>query len=656
MLNRKLLTILLGSGVLLGCNTETKVVEVEKEVLVTPPPKIDTSAVVLTDLDTVYGYASENGGTTGGAGENRVEVVVCTGEQMINALKSKDPNRPLTIWVNGTITLQNAKDSRIDIKDVRDVSIIGLGTQGEMAGIGFNIVRAQNIIIRNLRIHHVRANLGAPGDGISIEGPASNIWIDHNEIYNSLTVDDPSLTLDQVKDYYDGLVDAKGDARYITISFNKFHNSWKTSLVGSSDSDNYERTLTYHHNHWYNVNSRLPLFRFGKGHIYNNFYDGAVESGINSRMGAVIRIEQNHFANMKNPVMSMYSQQVGYWQLIDNIFENISWEPGAPGSVIADSYQSTGELNVPYNYQSSLIPVQQVKETVLRYAGVGKIDTPPSPGLCPAPEPEITVPEEPAPPPVPIDPVEPPVAVNWNIYAADLEPFANGAVTLADGSLSQFTAQQSGGAAEPNLFSANGNGTVTFDSTASGSDRSRAKLDNVVAADGVYPKYFTLLMGLKGNSDNQRIIETEIALGDSGASAGSRLKVVFRGDGNNAGIQLENANNGSSVTFGKANDADAIDMTRYRVYHFTIALSSPTTGNVAVYVEGNNTPLGMLEGVTMRPASNGSDNYLQLGDAGNSSYKGDIDWVLWTDSGAYTPEMLKGLLPNGIGDISGYQN
>lgn len=656
MYRKNLLTILISSSLLLGCNSETVVVEVEREVIVAPPVVVDTGAVVLTDLDTVYGYASENGGTTGGSGENRVEVVVCTGEQMIAALKNKDPQRPLTIWVNGTITLQNAKDSRIDIKDIRDVSIIGLGSQGEMAGIGFNIVRAQNIIIRNLRIHHVRANLGAPGDGISIEGPASNIWIDHNEIYNSLTVDDSSLTLDQVKDYYDGLVDAKGDARYITISFNKFHNSWKTSLVGSSDSDNYERTLTYHHNHWYNVNSRLPLFRFGKGHIYNNFYDGAVESGINSRMGAVIRIEHNHFANMKNPVMSMFSQQIGYWQLIDNIFENITWEPGAAGSVIASDNQSTGELLVPYDYQQSLIPVQQVKETVLRYAGVGKIETPPSPGLCPAPEPEVAVPEDPTPPPVPIEPVEPPVNVDWNIYAADLEPFASNAVTFADGSLGQFTPQQSGGAAEPNLFNANGDGIVTFDSTASASDRSRAKLDNIVAADGVYPKYFTLLMGLKGNTDNQRIIETEVAFGDTSGTAASRLKIVFRGDGNNAGIQLENANNGSSVTLGKGNEPDAIDMTQYRVYHFTVALSSPTTGNVTVYIEGNNMPLGVLEAVTMRPASNTSDNYLQLGDAGNSSYKGDIDWVLWTDAGAFTPEMLKGLLPNGIGDISGYDN
>ncbi|CAM5203403.1 hypothetical protein ALON55S_03054 [Alishewanella longhuensis] len=164
-------------------------------------------------------------------------------------------------------------------------------------------------------------------------------------------------------------------------------------------------------------------------------------------------------------------------------------------------------------------------------------------------------------------------------------------------------------------------------------------------------------MGLKGNSEGQRIIETEIAFGDTAAStATSRLKVVFRGDGNNSGIQLENASNGSSVTLGKGNEPDAIDMSQYRVYHFAIALSSPTTGNVTVYIDGNNTPLGVLEGVTMRPASNPTDNYLQIGDAGNSSYKADIDWVLWTDAGAYTPDMLKGLLPSGIGNISGYEN
>lgn len=655
MFNKTLLAILVGSSLLLGCNSSDSDDTTPEPDTGAETPAPDTSVVNLTDLDTVYGYAAENGGTTGGSGENKVEITVCTGEEMINAIKNKDPARPLTIWVNGTITLQNTNDSRIDIKDVSDISIIGLGTQGEMAGIGFNIVRAENIIIRNLRIHHVRANMGAPGDGISMEGPVRNIWIDHNEIYNSLTVDDPALTEDQVKDYYDGLVDAKGDAQFITISFNKFHNSWKTSLVGSSDSDNFDRTLTYHHNHWYNVNSRLPLFRFGKGHIYNNFYDGALESGINSRMGAVIRIEHNHFADMKNPVMSLYSQQIGYWQLIDNIFENITWEESpADGVVAGEDAESTGELDVPYNYSGNLLPVHNVKATVLSYAGVGVIDTPPSPGLCAAPPPPEPV--DPGPEPVPIDPVEPPLSVDWGAYDGSLQPFAANSIVLPDGTQSSFEPQQSGGAAEPNLFTANGDGTITFDSLANAADRSRAKLNNVAPADGVYPKFFTLLMGIKGNAAGNRILETEIALGDSAAtSPTSRLKIVFRNDGNNSGVQLENADNGSSVTAGKGNEPDPLDMSQFRVYHFTVALTSPTTGNVALYVAGNNTPLVQLDGVTMRPASNDTDNYLQLGDAGGSGYLGDIDWVLWTNAGAYTPDMLKGLLPAGIGDISGYE-
>ncbi|MBJ92255.1 MAG: pectate lyase [Alteromonadaceae bacterium] len=655
MFNKTLLAMLVGSALLLGCNSSNDdPATVPDTGIETPTPEPDTGVIALTDLDTVYGYASENGGTTGGSGENKVEITVCTGEEMINAIKNKDPSRPLTIWVNGSITLQNAKDSRIDIKDVSDVSIIGLGNQGEMAGIGFNIVRAENIIIRNLRIHHVRANLGAPGDGISIEGPVRNIWIDHNEIYNSLTVADPSLTEDQVKDYYDGLVDAKGDAQFITISFNKLHHSWKTSLVGSSDSDNYDRTITYHHNHWYNVNSRLPLFRFGKGHIYNNFYDGAVESGINSRMGAVIRIEHNHFASMKNPVMSMYSQEPGFWQLIDNIFDDITWQESPDDGVVAgEAAESTGELTPPYDYSASLLPVHNVKATVLAYAGTGKIDTPPSPGLCASPEPAEPEPTEPE--PVPIDPVEPPANVDWNSYDGSLQPFADNALTLADGSLSKFEPQQSGGADEPNLFSANGDGTIRFDSTANSADRSRAKLSAVAPDAGVYPKFFTLLMGVTGNSSGNRILETEVALGDANAVAASRLKIILRNDGNNSGIQLENANNGSSVTAGKGNEPDALDMSAYRIYHFTVALSSPTTGNVAIYTDGNNTPLLQLEGVTMRPASNGSDNYLQIGDAGGSSYLGDIDWVLWSSAGAYTPNMLKGLLPAGVGNISGYE-
>ena len=40
------------------------------------------------------------------------------------------------------------------------------------------------------------------------------------------------------RDYYDGLLDTKNSARYITFSWNYMHDAWKASLVGASDEDN----------------------------------------------------------------------------------------------------------------------------------------------------------------------------------------------------------------------------------------------------------------------------------------------------------------------------------------------------------------------------------------------------------------------------------
>lgn len=295
------------------------------------------------------GFAAMNGGTTGG--EGGTVVTATTGNQIIAALKAKPANTPLKIYVNGKITPSNTSESKIDIKDVSNVSIVGVGTNGEFDGIGIKIVRASNVIIRNLKIHHV--NTGDK-DGISIEGPANNIWIDHNEIYNSLNVD---------KDYYDGLVDAKKNSEYITISWNYFHDSWKTSLVGSSDSDNYDRKITYHHNRWENINSRGPLFRFGQGHLYNNYYYNVIESGINSRMGAKLRIEHNHFENAYNPIISQYSKEDGFWHVVNNKFVN------STGSMPTTS---TTSYTPPYSY--TLDPVDSVKSIVTQYAGVGKVN------------------------------------------------------------------------------------------------------------------------------------------------------------------------------------------------------------------------------------------------------------------------------------------
>ena len=320
----------------------------------------------LTDL----GFAGYNFEVTGGAGGT--VVTVDNGLSLINALDTASAaNVPVTIYVDGTITDANSGGSgrSIEIKDMDNVSIIGVADRGEFDGIGISIRRANNIIIQNLKIHHV---LTGGKDAISIEGDddgstTSRIWIDHNELYSTLDVD---------KDYYDGLIDSKSGARYITISYNYLHDHWKGSLHGHTDNDtsNTERFITFHHNRFENIESRLPLFRFGYGHLYNNYYNNISSSGMNSRMGAELQIQNNVFENTKNPIVSFYSEQIGYWNTSGNLFgDGVTWSTPADGDVSAGpDAEPTSSYEVPYDYQ--LDPADVVKNKVINNAGVGKID------------------------------------------------------------------------------------------------------------------------------------------------------------------------------------------------------------------------------------------------------------------------------------------
>lgn len=304
------------------------------------------------------GFATLDGGTTGGAGGDTV--TVSNGREFLDAIDhAKDSATPLTIRVDGTLTLDNSGASKLDVKDVSNVSIIGVGDRGLLDGIGIKIWRASNIIVRNLTIRYVREG---GGDAIGIEGPSSNIWIDHNTLHASLDVD---------KDYYDGLLDAKRDASNISVTYNHFHDSWKTSLSGHSDSDsNNNRSITYAFNRWENLNSRTPLVRFSDTHIYNNYYNRILDTGINSRMGAQVRIENNVFANSANPIVSCYSSNIGYWDTRGNAFDNVSWEDSGSCVIAGPGVSPTTRYNPPYDY--NLLPTDQVRDQVLANAGAGQ--------------------------------------------------------------------------------------------------------------------------------------------------------------------------------------------------------------------------------------------------------------------------------------------
>jgi len=309
----------------------------------------------------LVGWATEAGGTTGGKGG--ASITVSTGVELQQALDDQqDSDAPLTIWVDGTITPGNSDGSKIDLKDLSDVSILGMGEGADFDGIGIKLTRVSNIVLRNLRVHHV--DIGDK-DAISIEGPADHIWVDHCELYAEFQGVD--------KDHYDGLLDAKGEAAYITYSWNSMHDSWKTALVGSSDGDDFDRRLTMHHNYLRNCNSRLPLFRSGTGHVFNNFYEDIVDTGINARMGACLRIERNYFSNARNPWLSAYSDELGAGELMCNVL--------ADGSHFElegdDTHQiETCTADVPYAYDGVLNDVEAVPDLVTQHAGVGKLADP----------------------------------------------------------------------------------------------------------------------------------------------------------------------------------------------------------------------------------------------------------------------------------------
>ncbi len=238
------------------------------------------------------------------------------------------------------VCAQHTKEPQLlELKEMDNVTFEG--APGSSANFGIHINRAHNVIVRNMTMGLLPGGDGS--DAITIEGNGTNgdvenVWIDHNELFSS-TKDDCAGAGDVE---FDGLIDVKKGARFITVSYNLLRDHQKTGLIGFSDSDDTERYVTFHHNWYENVVSRTPLQRFGFIHVFNNYYSHILDSGINVRMGGVALIESNFFENAANPVTSRFTDVVGFWDLRNNhVGPGITWDVGEDTLANADSWQST---------------------------------------------------------------------------------------------------------------------------------------------------------------------------------------------------------------------------------------------------------------------------------------------------------------------------
>ena len=280
------------------------------------------------------------GGTTGGAGG---KVVYASNFTELQAYLQS--NNPYIILVDHDITtgvtayvddLSTGKlcDSQDGSEGVASTygerimvqsnkTLIGIadanGNAPLFSRITFNLQCAHNVIIRNCRFtmngvpilksgenkivamrEGVATQVGDP-DCIGIQADAnsastdsgSHIWIDHCEFFNGNATN---------VDRYDGLVDIKNNVQWVTLSYNYFHDHYKACLFGKGDSDNYDRTITMHHNFFDNiVGSRLPLQRYGHLHYMNNYIYNA-QDGYDLRTGAIGYVDACYFKDSKAPL------------------------------------------------------------------------------------------------------------------------------------------------------------------------------------------------------------------------------------------------------------------------------------------------------------------------------------------------------------------
>lgn len=271
-------------------NIERKVAVVQDKNANTEEPLPPVGNV---ELDKLYGYGA---GTTGGKGATQANILhfdngICFRDFLKLREKSKAKS-PVIIYLSGKFTKSDGRDSSspwFDIKDTENLSIYGVDGF-VMENVGFFLKRASNIIIRNIHIKMPKADNGA--DGISMQ-ESEKVWVDHCTFES----------INQTKDYEDGSCDITHASKNVTVSWCHFIQTQKSCLVGHSNSNTEDKdiTVTFHHNYFDKSSSRHPRVRYGRAHVYNNYFNEVTTYGVGSAYEAMVLVESNSFNGVVLP-------------------------------------------------------------------------------------------------------------------------------------------------------------------------------------------------------------------------------------------------------------------------------------------------------------------------------------------------------------------
>ncbi len=312
----------------------------------------------MTCAQILLGWASLNGGTTGGKGGDTLNVY--RKSELLQVLNLRQKR---IIVICDTLHLDG---KRIDITE-GDLTILGAGKNALIQNGGFAL-NSDNIIVRNLSFAdlyqdgHWDGKGFAGADAISVYG--KNIWIDHCEFSHG----------------FDGLLDITREADYVTVSWCKFFNHNKVMLIGSRDTDTISRghlRTTIHHC-WFDgfstfkdtvdkkdhrLAQRMPRVRFGDVHVFNNYYEQVGDYGIAARFESDVVVENNYFRNLQDPhIVDDIGKGTDDPDLVasGNIYDNTGGDAQVNGKAFNPSSF--------YGYQ--LDPADEIPALVMNGAGI----------------------------------------------------------------------------------------------------------------------------------------------------------------------------------------------------------------------------------------------------------------------------------------------
>ncbi|KAH6617413.1 pectin lyase fold/virulence factor [Chaetomium tenue] len=281
--------------------------------------------------DSADGFASLNGGTTGGKGGTVVTV-----NNQADLVKYAGSDGKYVIKVSGKI---NISPKGTEVAVANDKTIIGIGAKAEISGGGFKIINRRNVIVRNLRIGGTDGGEELDWDGIQVD-TSTNIWIDHC-IFETIG---------------DGGIDLRKDTDFFTVS-----NTWLKGVnkaFGIGWTENVQNSGTIHHTYFDGTTQRNPSAdNLLHAHLYNNYLRGCKSYGHYARGATDARIENVYFEDCKNPLQA---DEGATLTALGNVFD------GTSGTVAKDQGKSFDPAGF---YEYKLDAVDDVPAIVLKNAG-----------------------------------------------------------------------------------------------------------------------------------------------------------------------------------------------------------------------------------------------------------------------------------------------